>query len=88
MEALFCRGSTADQRREFLSSSGVIFVDRPARSVDARTTFARPPALLVGLIALPPLTTFTAVERQTSGNSPRDGPARGVSTLRGPPLDL
>jgi hypothetical protein len=63
----------------------VIFVDRPARSVDAQTAFARPPAVLVTLIALPSLTTFTAAERQTSGNSPRDGPARAVQPLRAPP---
>jgi hypothetical protein len=63
----------------------VIFVDRPARSVDARTAFARPLATLVTLIALPPLATFTVVERQTSGNSPRDGPARALQPLRAPP---
>ena len=63
----------------------VIFVDRPARSADAQTAFVRPPAVLVALIASPPLTTFTAVERQTSGNSPRDGPARALQPLRAPP---
>jgi hypothetical protein len=63
----------------------VIFVDRLARSVDAPTAFAQPPAVLLTLIALPPLTTFTAVERQTSGNSPRDGPARARQPLRAPP---
>jgi hypothetical protein len=63
----------------------VIFVDRPARSANAQTAFARPPAALVALIALAPLTTFTAAERQTSGNSPRDGPARALQPLRAPP---
>src|SRR5262245_44625878 len=63
----------------------VIFVNRPARSVDAQTTVARPPAVLVALISLAPLTTFTAAERQTSGNSPRDGPARALQPLRAPP---
>jgi hypothetical protein len=63
----------------------VIFVDRPARSADTQTAFARPPAVVVGLISLPQLTTFTAVERQTSGNSPRDGPARARQPLRAPP---
>jgi hypothetical protein len=63
----------------------VIFVDRPARSVDTQTAYARPPAALVTLMALAPLTTFTAVERQTSGNSPRDGPARALQPLRAPP---
>lgn len=63
----------------------VIFVDRPARAVDAQATFVRPPAVLVALIAPPSLTTFTAVERQTSGNSPRDGPARARQPLRAPP---
>ena len=63
----------------------VIFVDRPARSADAQTTFSRPPAVLVALIPLRPLTSFTAAERQTSGNSPRDGPARALQPLRAPP---
>jgi len=63
----------------------VIFVDRPARSAHAPTTFARPAAVLVALISLPSLTTFTAVERQTSGNSPRDGPARALQPFRAPP---
>jgi hypothetical protein len=63
----------------------VIFVDRPARSANAQTAFARPPAVLVALVSLPPRTTFTAAERQTSGNSPRDGPARGIQLLRAPP---
>jgi hypothetical protein len=63
----------------------VIFVDRPARSANAQTAFARPPAVLVVLIAQPLLTTFTVAERQTSGNSPRDGPARARQPLRAPP---
>jgi hypothetical protein len=63
----------------------VIFVDRPARSADAKTTLARPSAILVALISPSLLTTFTAAERQTSGNSPRDGPARAVQPLRAPP---
>jgi hypothetical protein len=63
----------------------VIFVDRPARSADAQTAFARPPAVLVALISLRPITTFEAVERRTSGNSPRDGPARAPQSLRAPP---
>jgi hypothetical protein len=63
----------------------VIFVDRPARSADAQTTFARPSTILVTLISLPPLTTFTVAERRTSGNSPRDGPARALQPLRAPP---
>src|SRR4030095_16889078 len=32
-----------------------ILVDRPARSADAQTAFARPPAVLVALISPPPL---------------------------------
>lgn len=63
----------------------VIFVDRPARSADAQTGFARPAAILVAVISEPPLETFTAAERQSSGNSPRDGPARAVQPLRAPP---
>jgi len=63
----------------------VIFVDRPARSANGQTAFARPPAVVVALISLPRLTTFTVAERQTSGNSPRDGPARALQPLRAPP---
>jgi hypothetical protein len=63
----------------------VIFVDRPARSADGHTSFARPPAILIALISLPHLATFTAAERPTSGNSPRDGPARALRPLRAPP---
>jgi hypothetical protein len=63
----------------------VIFVDRPARSANAQTTFARSPAVLAAVISVPPLSTFTAAEQQTSGNSPRDGPARALQSLRAPP---
>lgn len=63
----------------------VIFVDRPARSVDGQTAFARSATILVAVIPEPPLETFTAAERQSSGNSPRDGPARAVQRLRAPP---
>lgn len=66
----------------------VIFVDRPARVSSARATLTRPGAVLLALITLPPVATFTVAERPTSGNSPRDGPARTLSTLRGPPLVL
>jgi hypothetical protein len=63
----------------------VIFVDRPARSAYADTTFARPAAALVALITLSLPATFAAADRQTSGNSPRDGPSRGSTLLRAPP---
>jgi hypothetical protein len=63
----------------------VIFVDRPARSANAETGFARPPAILVALIPPLPVTTFTVAERRSSGNSPRDGPARALQPLRAPP---
>jgi len=63
----------------------VIFVDRPARSADAQSAYARLSAVVVALISLPPLRTFTAAERPTSGNSPRDGPARALQPLRAPP---
>jgi len=63
----------------------VIFVNRPARSADAQTDFARPAAVLVALISDPRVAPFTVAERQTSGNSPRDGPARAAQPLRAPP---
>jgi hypothetical protein len=79
-------GAHHSSRAAFDDDDGrVIFVDRPARSANAQTAFARPPAVLVALIALPLLTTFTVAERQTSGNSPRDGPARALQPLRAPP---
>jgi hypothetical protein len=63
----------------------VIFVDRPARSSSVETTFARPSVVLIALIGLLSPSTFTAADRPTSGNSPRDGPARGATPLRAPP---
>jgi len=66
----------------------VIFVDRPARSASAQPGLARPPAGLVALISVPPAATFAVAERQTSGNSPRDGPARSRLISRGPPFVL
>src|SRR6476620_7740534 len=66
----------------------VIFVDRPARSADAQTDFARSAAVLVALISDPRVAPFTVAERQTSGNSPRDGPARARLISRGPPFVL
>lgn len=66
----------------------VIFVNRPARSTDAQAGLARPSATLVALIAPLPVATFTAAERQSSGNSPRDGPSRTLLALRAPPLPL
>jgi hypothetical protein len=66
----------------------VIFVDRPARISSARTALTRPAAVLVAVITVPLAATFTVAERPTSGNSPRDGPARALPTFRGPPLVL
>jgi len=66
----------------------VIFVNRPARSADAQTDFARSAAVLVALISDPRVAPFTVAERQTSGNSPRDGPARARLISRGPPFVL
>jgi hypothetical protein len=63
-----------------------ILVDHPARASRVVTTVARPVHAVVAFLALPARATFTAADRQTSGNSPRDGPSRGVSLLRGPPL--
>ena len=63
----------------------VIFVNRPARSASAPTTFAPRLAVLVTVITLPPPATYTEAERRTSGNNPRDGPARGTPLLRAPP---
>ena len=63
----------------------VIFVDRPARVSSQGLSFVRPAAVLTALVTLPPVATFTAAERPTSGNSPRDGPPRGVALLRAPP---
>jgi len=62
-----------------------IFVDHPALTSSFDTAFARPAAIVIALLTLPAPATFTAVDRQTSGNSPRDGPARGIALLRAPP---
>lgn len=66
-----------------------IFVDHPVLTSSVNMTFARPAFAVVALLTLPaPRATFTAVDRQTSGNSPRDGPSRGIGQLRAPPLVL
>jgi len=65
-----------------------IYVDHPAVTSQVDTAVARPPTAVVALLDVPASPAFTAVERPTSGNSPRDGPARGGAILRGPPLDL
>jgi hypothetical protein len=76
-------------RASFDDNDGrVIFVDRPARMSSAVGELTRPAAILVALITLPPVSTFTVAERPTSGNSPRDGPARTRLAFRGPPLVL
>ena len=62
-----------------------IFVDRPALASHVNTALARPAAAVLALLTLPAPATFTAVERPTSGNNPRDGPARGIRLLRAPP---
>jgi len=66
----------------------VIFVDHPALVSKVDTTFTRPAAAIIALLILPASLTFTVAERPISGNSPRDGPSRDLSTLRGPPLVL
>jgi hypothetical protein len=63
----------------------VIFVDHPALTSHLDATVARPAAAVVGLLILSAPATFTAAARPTSGNSPRDGPARGLTPLRAPP---
>jgi hypothetical protein len=62
-----------------------IFVDHPALTSSVDTTFARPAAIAVARLSLLAAATFTVAERRTSGNSPRDGPARGIALLRAPP---
>ena len=63
-----------------------IYVDHPARIAGGHARLARPATAVIAVLILGAPATFTAVERPTSGNSPRDGPARGSSTLRAPPL--
>ena len=65
-----------------------IYVDHPGVRTQVDTAVARPPTAVVALLDVPSPAVFTAVDRPTSGNSPRDGPARGVPILRGPPLVL
>jgi len=62
-----------------------IYVDHPAVASRPDTTLARPAAAVIALLVLPALSTFIVAERQTSGNSPRDGPARAQTPLRAPP---
>ncbi|HXD20480.1 MAG TPA: hypothetical protein VN654_25865 [Vicinamibacterales bacterium] len=63
-----------------------ILVDHTPLTPSVNTTFGRPAPAVVALLTLPaPTATFTAVDRQTSGNSPRDGPSRVTRPLRAPP---
>ncbi len=63
-----------------------ILVDHTPLTPAVNTTFGRPSPAVVVLLTLPaPPATFTAVDRQTSGNSPRDGPSRATRPLRAPP---
>jgi hypothetical protein len=63
----------------------VIYVDRPAVAPNVDTVVARPTSAVIALVTLAAAVTFTVVDRQTSGNSPRDGPPRGSTLLRAPP---
>jgi hypothetical protein len=63
----------------------VIFVDHPALASHVDTTFARPAPAVVNLLIVSAPATFTVADRPTSGNSPRDGPSRGLAPLRAPP---
>lgn len=65
-----------------------IYVDHPGVRTQVDPAVARPQAAVVALLDVSVPAAFTAVERLTSGNSPRDGPARDSSILRGPPLVL
>lgn len=66
----------------------VIFVDHPAVTSEVASSVARPVAAIVATLQLPAGAVFTAVDRPTSGNSPRDGPGRHAPSFRGPPLVL
>ena len=63
----------------------VIFVDHPALASDVDSSFARPAPAVVSLPIVSAPAAFTAAERPTSGNSPRDGPSRALTPLRAPP---
>lgn len=62
-----------------------MFVDHPALTRVVDTALARPSTALIAMLNVPAPATFVAVERTTSGNSPRDGPSRTTRTLRAPP---
>jgi hypothetical protein len=82
-------GGHHSSRAAFDDDDGrVIFVDRPAVASNADATFARPATAVVALLILPAAPLVAALARTTSGNSPRDGPPRDPSTLRGPPVVL
>jgi len=82
-------GGHHSSRAAFDDDDGrVIFVDRPAVASNADATLARPATAVVALLILPAAPLVAALARTTSGNSPRDGPSRDPSTLRGPPVVL
>ena len=62
-----------------------IYVDHPAVASTGDALFARPHSAIITLLLPPAPATFTVAERPTSGNSPRDGPSRGLALLRAPP---
>jgi hypothetical protein len=65
-----------------------IYVDRPAIASSAHVSGARPATAIIALLILQAPAAFIAIERQTAGNSPRDGPTRTFLTLRAPPFAL
>jgi hypothetical protein len=63
-----------------------LFVDHPARVPAARADIPRPPIAIIALFTLPIPAAVTAEGQRDSGNAPRDGPPRGLSLLRAPPI--
>ena len=64
-----------------------IYVDHPACATSL-ATMAPPAAIVISLLIGAVPETFVCNAQREAGNAPRDGPARGPFSLRGPPLVL
>jgi hypothetical protein len=66
----------------------VLFVNHSALIRAAHGPIQQPDVAVVGLLIAPDSPTVTFSNQHLAGNATRDGPARRIPTLRGPPFVL
>jgi hypothetical protein len=66
----------------------VLFVNHSALIRAAHGHIQQPDIAVIGLPNTADSPTFTFSNQHLAGNATRDGPARGIPTLRGPPFVL